>query len=343
MYTIEDYLNYYKNNTFKEIHFNQVDLLLFAIMSYLPIDSFKDKKCLNEFVDYSLNSINDSNKGSMSKVALNLVNIIKDSVRYKNMYVSNFVNYENESTQFGACKINIEGNTIISFKGTNSSLIGWIENFRLGYLYPTYTQNIASKYLNDNISIMDKNIYVVGHSKGGNLALSSSLEANSSIIKRINKIYNFDGPGFLKEEYNSVKYQRIKDKIINIVPTGSIVGMLLNNNDYISVKSNEYAFNEHYPNTWCLFGEKFIESNLSTISLKLHENTTTGLEQLDREQVKSAIETIITNIIQEDRDNLNVNSIINIINNMKNIDKDVQKYILKIINTIVINKNNNVK
>lgn len=344
MYTIEDYLFYYKDITLNEVHFNQMDTLLFAILVYLPIDSFKDRKNLNDFINYSLKYTKYLNKGAMSKIAFKLLEIIKESKRYKNLIISNFVNIENEYTQYGACKINIEGNTIISYKGTNSSLIGWIENLRLGYEYPTYTQNIAIKYLKENINFNDKKIYVTGHSKGGNLALASAFEASASILKRIIKIYNFDGPGFLKEEYHSEKYNRIKNKIINIIPTGSIVGVILNNEKYTVVKSNDYAVNEHYPNSWCIFGEKFIEADLSTISIKLHENTTLGLESLEREKVKDAIETIIDNTKFNDKNNFNLNDLINIIKNMKTIDRDVQKYILKIINTLINNKEiNNVK
>ncbi|MEI3499052.1 MAG: Mbeg1-like protein [Bacilli bacterium] len=63
-----------------------------------------------------------------------------------------------------------EKEKIISFKGTDSSLIGWLENFRLAYEYPTYTQKLAIDYLKNNISFLDQDVYVVGHSKGGNLA-----------------------------------------------------------------------------------------------------------------------------------------------------------------------------
>ena len=53
-----------------------------------------------------------------------------------------------------------------------------------------------------------------------------------SILQRIKKIYNFDGPGFRKQEYESNKYQALTKKLVNIMPSGSLVGVLLYNDNY---------------------------------------------------------------------------------------------------------------
>ncbi len=75
-----------------------------------------------------------------------------------------------------ASKFKIGDKTIIAYKGTDHSSIGGGENFRLLYLFPTYTQSVAYDYLKKNIlKKSDKNIYLCGHSKGGNLSISSAL------------------------------------------------------------------------------------------------------------------------------------------------------------------------
>ena len=51
MYTIKDYINFYKDNTIEEVHWNDQDLLLSAILAYLPIKSFEESKSLKEFYD----------------------------------------------------------------------------------------------------------------------------------------------------------------------------------------------------------------------------------------------------------------------------------------------------
>ena len=46
MYTIIDYLNYYKDTTVKYVKLNSQDFLIFACLSYLPLDSFDEEKNL---------------------------------------------------------------------------------------------------------------------------------------------------------------------------------------------------------------------------------------------------------------------------------------------------------
>ena len=207
MYTIIDYLKFYSDASLNEVKWNNIDNLMAAIIVYLPIPSFKDNKSLKELCDYATKNETDI-RGFTATKAVEILNIIKNSKRYKNITISNFINVKNEDSQFGACIIKTDKEKIISFKGTDRSLIGWLENFRLMYEYPTYTQNLAIKYLNDNITFIDKDIYVVGHSKGGNLAMASAMELSYSKFNKIKEVCNFDGPGFKKQEYESKKFKR---------------------------------------------------------------------------------------------------------------------------------------
>ena len=52
MYTIVDYLKYYKDSNFDEVGFNVMDNLLFSILVYLPIESFDKVKSFDEFWNY---------------------------------------------------------------------------------------------------------------------------------------------------------------------------------------------------------------------------------------------------------------------------------------------------
>ena len=79
----------------------------------------------------------------------NVLNKIKTSKRYENIIISNFKNVRNNDTQFGAMSVRFNDNLLIAFKGSDSSLISWIENLRLNYQYPTYTQSKGIKIIND--------------------------------------------------------------------------------------------------------------------------------------------------------------------------------------------------
>ena len=337
MYTIIDYLKFYSNASLNEVKWNNIDNLMASIIVYLPVPSFKENKSLKELSDYTTKNEADI-RGFTETKAIEILNTIKNSKRYKNITISNFINIKNEDSQFGACIIKTAQEKIISFKGTDRSLIGWLENFRLMYEYPTYTQKIAIKYLNDNISFMDKDVYVVGHSKGGNLAMASAMELSDSKFNKLKTVCNFDGPGFKKQEYESKKFKRLKSKLLNVIPTGSIIGTILYNDNYKVVSSNEYAFDEHHPTSWKLFGQYFIEGKLSAISKQFHKNTSDGLETLDKEKLKKTIETSFKSFEKEyssDFTSISFNDIKNVYTNMKNVDPEIRDYLLVLMEELI--------
>lgn len=336
MFTIYDYLDYYKNCSFEEVGFNQMDAMLFACLVYLPIKSFSENKSYKDFVSYAYTFYKDDYSGVMKPSSFALLNKIKISKRYENIIISNFKNVRNNDTQFGAMSVRLNDNLLIAFKGSDSSLISWIENLRLNYQYPTYTQSKGIKYAKDNILDSDKNVYLVGHSKGGNLAMCAGMEIPSGLRDKVKVIYNFDGPGFLKKEYDK-KFNLIKEKVVNIVPTGSVVGMCLYNDNFKSVKSKDLAFGEHYPVGWGVFGEFFVKTSLSRVSKQIHEMTTTNLDAVDKKQLGETIEELCKGLgVDYDSDfHLSMSEIWEIIRNMKGIDPKVYKYLTSVMQTLM--------
>ncbi len=335
MYTIYDYLKYYKNTSLCEVKWNSLDSLMCAILVYLPVSSFADVKSINELYDYALNFKKDF-PSVMIPMAYEVLELIKDSKRYEKLEISNFINILTNETQFGAVTFRINLDTIISFKGTDNSMIGWLENCRLIYEYPTYTQKKAIDYLDKNINFFDNNVYVVGHSKGGNLAMAGSMESKK--FKKIKKIYNFDGPGFRNEEYNSLKYEKLKTKLINILPSSSVVGTILNNDNYIVVASDKLALNQHYPTSWNIFGQYFIEDKFSKSAMEFHE-WILGLEKLDKEKLKQVIESFFESFGKEYTSSFkfNLSDIRTFVKNAKNIDDDTANYLITIIENMFSN------
>ena len=336
MFTIYDYLDYYKNCSFEEVGFNQMDAMLFACLVYLPIKSFSENKSYKDFVSYAYTFYKDDYSGVMKPSSFALLNKIKTSKRYENIIISNFKNVRNNDTQFGAMGVRFNDNLLIAFKGSDSSLISWIENLRLNYQYPTYTQSKGIKYAKDNILDSDKKVYLVGHSKGGNLAMCAGMEIPSGLRDKVKVIYNFDGPGFLKKEYDK-KFNLIKEKVVNIVPTGSVVGMCLYNDNFKSVKSKDLAFGEHYPVGWGVFGEFFVKTSLSRVSKQIHEMTTTNLDAIDKKQLGETIEELCKGLgVDYDSDfHLSMSEIWEIIRNMKGIDPKVYKYLTSVMQTLM--------
>ena len=336
MFTVSDYLDYYKDYTFDSIGFNQMDTLVFSCLVYLPVDSFEEGKSFKDFYMYAEAFKSDDLSGVMKPSAFLLLEKLKSSKRYENIVISNFENVRNKDTQFGAMCVRFNNNLLVVFKGTDGSMIGWVENLRLNYQYPTYTQANAIDYVSKNVLDGDKVIYLAGHSKGGNLAMSSAMEMNNTILEKVVKIYNFDGPGFLKDEYEN-KFNKIKDKVVNIVPTGSVVGMCLYNDNYSAVKSKDLAFSEHYPTGWNTYGEFFVSGKLSKVSKQIHEMTTNNLDAIDKKQLGDTVEELCKGLGKDfDSDfHLNICEIWDILKNMKGIDPKVYKYLSSVLQALM--------
>ena len=53
MYTITDYLKYYKDISLRKVQWNAADHLACSILTYLPIPSYQGVKTLDEFYQYA--------------------------------------------------------------------------------------------------------------------------------------------------------------------------------------------------------------------------------------------------------------------------------------------------
>ncbi len=337
MYTIYDYLKYYKNYTLKEVPWNDIDNLLLAIIVYIPLKSFNETITFDEMCNKIIKCDISKTSDFMAPKVKELINIIKDSKRYSKMKFRNFVNQINKDTQFGAVTCLINRNKIIAFKGTDRTIIGWIENFRAMYDYPTYTQELSREYLNNNIGFFDKKVQVVGHSKGGNLAMYSTMKLNSFKIKKVKKVVNFDGPGFLKNEYDSLEYKKMSKKLTNIIPSNSYIGVLMFNNEYQTISTSSHAINVHYPIYWNTYGTEFVDEKISKMSMELHKRTSTQLEGIDTEKFKEYFEAAFKTIDYKKTSNisLSIKDIFHIFKTLRGLDKETSEYVITILKSML--------
>lgn len=319
-------------------------LLLCATLAYIPLKGFKKSTYLNDLcAQVAKSKINIKNQ--MANETRELCKLLKNSIRYKDMKFRNFINIVDENTQFGAMTITIKNIKVISFKGSDGSIIGWIENFRQEYKYPTYTQEMAIKYLNDNVTFLDTCVYVTGHSKGGNLAMVSVMESPNSKFKKIKQVINFDGPGFRKKEYKSSKYKKLKEKLINIIPTHSYIGVLMFNDDYKVITSKSHTMSLHFPQTWNTYGNILIEGKLSNLSKKINNITSHLFSELDQVEVESVIETAISELLEKKSydDRFFTADLKSMMNSIKSIDSETAKRMYSLLSSIASLNNSNKK
>ena len=224
------------------------------------------------------------------------------------------------------------------------TISGWKENLYITLEYPTVTQKVAIDYLKKVFRLKDRNLYLGGHSKGGNLAISSLLLSPNYITRRVVKVFNFDGPGFRKEELNSERYKSLKDKMVNILPDGSMIGVILSHGEYNFIKSKGVSIEKHFPSNWLIFGEFFVKSEENNASKALHNKIVNSLDKLTYEEKKICIDTMFGLIkdknIRSVRDftKMSVDDYKNIISSMKNIPSERRKLMIEVFKLFVKSK-----
>lgn len=336
MYTVYDYIKYYKNFNFDEIYLTDMDNIVFCTLAYLPLEkiNFKDNDSLNLIHEKLLNTV--ENKNTMAFKSKKLLSKIKSCKRYKNIKISNFINIVDDKTQFSALTIRINNFCFVAFRGTDNSLIGWKEDIDLSYLYPVNCQTHAIDYLNNTIKDTDMNVYVAGHSKGGNLAMASVMGTNNNIFNRIIRVYNNDGPGFLNTQYNSLKFMKMSRKLKMFVPEDSFVGVLLKNKtNYEVVKSSNIGILQHDLTSWNCFGQFLVKGTLSNISKRFQTKINNWIQSTDnvsKEKICNSFfkiigESGIKNFSELKK--LKPEQIISMINKAKNVDSETKKLLLE--------------
>ena len=342
---IIDYIKKNKNHTFKELPFNEVDNLILSLLTYIDftdiVPAFKKEKITLKEAAEKISDKKKSFRGLFISNTFKMVQIMKDSKRYQDILLYNYMKIVNSDMQFGAMTMKLPDKSIyISFAGTDSSIIGWEEDFKMTYLYPGASQKYASIYLNKATSLLDKNIRIGGHSKGGNLSICAAMNARFFIKRKIKEITNFDGPGFLKKEIESKAYKKIESKIKMFVPKESIIGMLLYNTpDYIVVKSKGLNIFKHDAFNWQCKNNALIRDNQSKRSKNLQKKLTKKLEEMktnERVNLVTNLFNIFKKINIKDTKEIKLKEIFKLIKEFQKLDKETQNLLTELLIIIFI-------
>lgn len=266
---IIDYLVWRGDIPFSLDPINEVDYLILSDFIYCDFDGLfvgNRKLTIKELSNaYFLNEKNLKlldNSVSLSDSA-RLLKHMSETKRFKDLLVHNYVSllHDFNNEQFAALTIDISYNeSIIVFRGTDDSITGWVEDFEMSFK-EVESQKDAIKYVSENIGLFKKYV-LLGHSKGGNLALYSAIHVNDRISKRIKKIISLDGPGLINGTFSEEKFNLMKDKFIKYSPSYAVVGSIFDNRENrIIVKANEKGFKQHFIHNWQIEGNRIIREN----------------------------------------------------------------------------------
>lgn len=198
--------------------------------------------------------------------------------------------------QFAAVAFELEDGTVyVSFRGTDDTLVGWKEDFNLGFLKRIPSQEEAAAYLaRVAAQYPAAPLRVGGHSKGGNLAVYSAVHVDEAVQQRILAVYNCDGPGFSEPLEGLPEHSRIASRIVTLVPQSSVVGMLLEHEQrFHIVQSVESGVQQHDGFSWQVLGAQFVRlSEPSREGRVMDETLDSWAASMDHEQRKKVADAL---------------------------------------------------
>lgn len=266
MANILDYIRWRGDLTFTQDPPNPVDALVFSALVYIryggrvesqPTVPISLKEAAEDFFA-------GDNYEALVRVKndLTLLRLAANSVRFGSarlcMYQDQLI--PEQETQFAAITFLLDdGSMFLAFRGTDSTLVGWKEDFNVTFQQTIPAQRLAVRY---TLAVAQEYVAPMrlgGHSKGGNLAVFAAARSSPMVQQRILQVYNHDGPGFTKYLMGDPGYLAMVPRIKTYVPQSSVIGMLLEHEEpYTVIRSKTVGLLQHDPYSWELMGSQFL-------------------------------------------------------------------------------------
>ena len=292
---IFDYLDQVAYDSIYDTPFNELDMLMLTEITYLPFDQILSDQmspdCTCRLFEAAEKMPQDLSM-LVTKNRLKLLEKVATSTRFKNIKLMGYVNDIDPDVQkqFAAMIFKIKPDSyVLTFRGTDDSIIGWKEDFHMTYMDQVPAQKTAVNYLRKAMDALPGQFILTGHSKGGNLASYAASQIEPEYQERIQSIYSYDAPGLNHSVITSQGYQTISDKIKRYIPQGSIVGMMLETPKQAQiVKSTAIGgLAQHDTFTWQISGQTFVLlDNLNPDSLQVDKTLKNWVDSVSDEELK---------------------------------------------------------
>lgn len=301
MATINGYLDYNKNRSFKDFAFNEADILCLNELGYFcfeeldtSIDFSKEVNLHEVLMPYVTGEKTFNHSFLVTEERVKLLQKVVASKRFVNLNLSDYVNdvdaeYERQFSAMVFTLPEINHHQLV-FRGTDDTMIGWKEDFKLTYVQEIPAHRAAVAYLEAYFEKYAGKVTVSGHSKGGNLALYAVAHVNDLLREQIEKVYMLDAPGLQEKGLESDGYKAIRERVTVIRPEESIVGIMLYNDiEPIVVKSNASGIMQHALTSWQFneeTGELILAERQTDLSQNLEKTFKQWMKELSSQELK---------------------------------------------------------
>lgn len=304
MANLLDYMHWRGDLRFDRADFTVLDALVLARMVYFPLEALEEGWAAGQPLSLgeacrALLRLEDLSARLLWEQDGALIEALAASERFGDCALRNFVHRleADRQTQFAAvCVALDEGRRYLAFRGTDSTLVGWKENFNMTFVCPVPAQEAALAYLEAQAREEAGVRFILGgHSKGGNLATYAAAFCKPEIQERVAAVYNFDGPGFLAEVLEREGFRKLAERLHRYVPQESVVGLLLDQiGDFTVVHSGqENILLQHDVYSWEVRRGGFVEeAGLTNRSRWIDRTITEWLLSSDTEQREHFIDSV---------------------------------------------------
>jgi len=302
-----DYLDWRGDLSFEAVPFGKIDALILSQLSYLKFNglvpqSFKLSdamtlcdlnKIFKAAPDYDFRvdlgpGINERSAELLDKAA--------SCERFKNVRILGFCEKIDEQNveQFAAMVFVFDKTSVITFRGTDETIVGWKEDCNIACVPEIPSQRDASVYCQMAFNSLKTDFIICGHSKGGNLAISSAVKCGAKSQKKISAIYNFDGPGFSKAFFESPEFRAIENRLVNVYPSGSIVGMIFcHPQNFEIIKATRVGAMQHDPCCWQILGNNFVhKKDFAKESYFFYNSVNNWIDRMSTEEKQNFVNSI---------------------------------------------------
>ncbi len=273
MHNLISYLKKYKDTFFSDMPLTEVDRAILVQLTYL---NFEKTNCrafvqVNQLINQEKLLVDGNYSPRRNK---RLLRLLASSKRFSGLEIGEVESVLTEDMQYCSMTFRIDQTYFICFRGTDLSISGWKEDMCLG-IYPSipshkkgleYTEKIISQYIGE--------YEILGHSKGGNVALYAAIHLPVHHQNKLRSIYDFDGPGFNSDILEQEEYKRLEQRHFKYIPQDDVVGLLLNHTkNYVVVRSRSIGFLQHDLLYWKIENMKFKRTKETSVLSRVFSKT----------------------------------------------------------------------